>query len=76
MELSYKKVNDLVGTNSNNILELLNHKQISFADINDVESEELHKINEIKIKSNFKILDCIISGDCRLTLKNLLKPVK
>ena len=76
MELSYKKVNDLVGTNSNNILELLNHKQISFADINDVESEELHKINEIKIKSNFKILDCVISGDCRVTLKKLIEAGK
>ncbi|KJV92280.1 ankyrin repeat domain-containing protein [Rickettsia bellii] len=76
MELSYKKVNDLVGTNSSNILELLNHKQISFADINNVESEELHKINEIKIKSNFKILDCVISGDCRVTLKKLIETGK
>ncbi|WP_341794902.1 hypothetical protein [Rickettsia endosymbiont of Rhinocyllus conicus] len=42
MELPYQKASSLLG---DNILELLDNKQISFVDINYIESKELHRIN-------------------------------
>jgi|GEM_PF-3444972 len=73
MELSYKKMTGLLGYK---ILELLNNKQISFADINYVENNELSRINEIKIESDFKFLECIIAAGCSLTLQKLISDNK
>lgn len=69
MDIPDEKSVDLL---KDNILKLLSDKQISFIDINYIESRELYKINEIDIKSNFKLIECVIAGICPLTLRKLI----
>ncbi|HJD62575.1 MAG TPA: hypothetical protein LFW14_03250 [Rickettsia endosymbiont of Degeeriella rufa] len=63
----------LVNLLKDDILKLLSNKQISFIDINYIESRELYKINEIDIKSNFKLIECVVAGICPLTLRKLIE---
>ncbi|KJV92281.1 ankyrin repeat domain-containing protein [Rickettsia bellii] len=70
MDIPDEKSVDLL---KDNILKLLSDKQISFIDINYIESRELYKINEIDIKSNFKLIECVIAGICPLTLRKLIE---
>lgn len=70
MDIPDEKSVDLL---KDTILKLLSDKQISFIDINYIESRELYKINEIDIKSNFKLIECVIAGICPLTLRKLIE---
>ncbi|MCC8377445.1 MAG: ankyrin repeat domain-containing protein [Rickettsia endosymbiont of Graphium doson] len=70
MDIPDEKSVDLL---KDNILKLLSDKQISFIDINYIESRELYKINKIDIKSNFKLIECVIAGICPLTLRKLIE---